>query len=97
MGWGSMLVSIVSTYRKTQPTASKGVLKIKDARGRTCLEVAKNETVVELVSKKFVDEAFREQRAQDLHTKFKLGAKKVKNYCCCESQFLGMYSVNHWS
>jgi hypothetical protein len=38
MGWGSMLVSMLSTYRKIHPTKSKGVLQITNSRGRTCLQ-----------------------------------------------------------
>jgi len=77
MGWGSMLVSMINTYRKRHPTQSKGVLQIMNSRGRTCLEVAKNETVAELVSKRFEDEAARARRSEKLQMKFKVGAKKM--------------------
>jgi len=78
-GWGSMLVSMLNTYQKIQPTRSRGVLQIRNSRGRTCLEVAKNETVAELVRKRFEDQSSREKKSNELKKRFKVGAKKMIN------------------
>ena len=50
-GWGTLLCMLVKWSEKFKPGSSRGILKIKNNKGKVALEVAKNETVVQLVNR----------------------------------------------
>ena len=77
-GWGSMLRNVLKHAERVKPGSTKGLLLVRNAKNKTCKDVAKNETVAQLIQQQMNQYGERDKKHAGLMARMRKGLGKAK-------------------